>query len=337
MRSVLRFAIRLLILSGLLLPSWTALAESDVEGAADHPLLKRYEGSWILGYQFHEFDEFLVPLGPMPGYDPATLEKSETVEGAWTRILYVAPKGRSTLEVYRNYEKELKKLGFEILYECKEAACSAGDGDALVENVLYPLGEKLSNRGQMTEYALNFTKDVRYLAAKLTRPEGDVTVSLYVAIDTFNNWPETSDATMALLDVIVGEGMEEKMVVVEASEIDKSIRETGRIALYGITFATDSTAIEPASADSLDQVVQYLNEHGDVGLYIVGHTDNEGSFDYNLDLSYRRAAAVVDWLVGKGIAADRLKAAGAGLMAPVAPNTTEEGRAKNRRVELVPQ
>lgn len=334
---MLRHTIRLLLLMTLVLPSWSALAQDDVEGSADHPLIKRYQGSWILGYQFHEFDEFLLPLGPMPGYDPATLEKSETVEGEWTRIIYVAPPGRSSLEVYRNYEKELKKLGFEVLYECKEGACSAGNGDALVENLLYPLGEKLGNRGQMTEYALNFTKDVRYLAAELSRPEGDVTVSLFVAIETFNNWPETTDVAMALLDVIVGEGMEEKMVVVEASQIEQSIRETGRIALYGITFDTDSTVIKPESADSLDQVVQFLTEQPAMGLYVVGHTDNEGSFDHNLDLSYRRAAAVVEWLVGKGIAADRLKAAGAGLMAPVAPNTTEEGRAKNRRVELVPQ
>jgi len=331
-------ALRLLLPLLLVLLPWTVgAAEPDAEGAADHPLLKRYEGSWILGYQFHEFDEFQIPTGPMPGYDPATLESSVTVEGEWTRLIYVAPPGRSSLEVYRNYEKELQAQGFEILWECKGAACSAGDGDALAENLLYPLGERLANKGQMTEYALNFTKDVRYLAARLARPQGDVHVSLYVAIETFNNWPQTTNVAMALVDVIVGEGMEEKMVVVEASEIEQSIRETGRIALYGITFATDSTAITADSTASLDQVVRYLTENPSVGLYIVGHTDNEGSFDYNLDLSYRRAAAVVEWLVGKGIAADRLKAAGAGLMAPVAPNTTEEGRAKNRRVELVPQ
>ncbi len=313
-----------------------AAQETDVEGSADHPLLKRYAGSWILGYQFHEFDEFTIPTGKQLAYEP-TFESQLDVEGAWTRIIYVAPEKRSSLEVYRNYQKELEKQGFEILYQCKAADCGPNEGGALTQFALYVLGEKLTNHGQMTEYAFSFPKDVRYLAAKLSRPEGDVYVSLYVAIETFDMDKAIQEHALALLDVIVTEGMEDNMVVVEASEIDKSIRETGRIALYGITFDTGSTDIKPESADSLGQVVKYLTDNPSAGLYIVGHTDNEGSFEFNLDLSYKRAAAVVDWLAGKGIAATRLKAAGAGLMAPVAPNTTEEGRAKNRRVELVPQ
>ena len=71
---------------------------------------------------------------------------------------------------------------------------------------------------------------------------------------------------------------------------------------------------------------------------IVGHTDNKGTADYNLDLSSRRAANVVAALTGSyGVAADRLSSEGAGLTQPIASNDTEEGRAKNRRVELVPQ
>ena len=332
----MRLVASLLSLLILLVSLPAAAQQSDVEGSADHPLIKRYAGSWILGYQFHEFDEFTIPTGKQVGYEPI-FESQLDVEGEWTRIIYVAPEKRSTLEVYRNYQKELQKDGFEILYECKEGACGPAEGGAMTQFALYVLGEKLTNRGQMTEYAFSFVKDVRYLAARKTRPEGDVYVSLFVAIETFDQFPETKDHTLALLDVVVTEGMEENMVVVEASEIDKSIRETGRIALYGITFDSASTVIKPESAESLAQVVQYLNDNPSAGLYIVGHTDNEGSFEFNLDLSYKRAAAVVDWLVGKGIAADRLKAAGAGLMSPVAPNTTEEGRAKNRRVELVPR
>ena len=70
----------------------------------------------------------------------------------------------------------------------------------------------------------------------------------------------------------------------------------------------------------------------------MGHTDNVGGFDFNMDLSRRRAESVVDWLTSKhGIPAARLQAAGVGMLSPVAPNDTEEGRAKNRRVELVKQ
>jgi len=327
----------LVLLAALVLWSLPAQAQTDAEGAADHSLIKRYEGSWILGYEFHEYDEFLLPTGTMTSYEPSSLQSGLTVEGEWTRIIYVAPPQRSSLEVYRNYKKELETLGFEFLYECKEGECGPNNGQALFRQVLVPLGEQLSNKGQMTEFAFNFPKDVRFLAARWTRPEGDVYVGLYVAIETFDMWPETENHALALVDIVVTEGMEEKMVVVEASEIDRSIRETGRIALYGITFDTGSTVIKPESETALTEVVQYLTENPSVGLYVVGHTDNEGSFEYNLDLSFRRAQAVVDWLIGKGIEAARLKAAGAGLMSPVASNTTEEGRAKNRRVELVPQ
>jgi outer membrane protein OmpA-like peptidoglycan-associated protein len=73
-------------------------------------------------------------------------------------------------------------------------------------------------------------------------------------------------------------------------------------------------------------------------MYVVGHTDNVGGYEYNMGLSERRAAAVVKELTGKhGIQAARLKAAGAGPLAPVAPNDNDPGRAKNRRVELVKQ
>jgi outer membrane protein OmpA-like peptidoglycan-associated protein len=71
-------------------------------------------------------------------------------------------------------------------------------------------------------------------------------------------------------------------------------------------------------------------------IHVVGHTDNQGKPDYNLDLSRRRAASVVKELTGKyGIAADRLDSFGCGLFSPLASNATEDGRAKNRRVELV--
>lgn len=331
MRLATAFALMLVLLAG-----GAARAEEDVAGAADHPQVKRYAGSWILAYQFHEFDEFTLPTGKQLAYDK-TFESTLDVEGAWTRLIYVAPEKRSSLEVFRNYQKDLEADGFKTLYQCKEEACGPNNGGALVNFMLYPLGERLTNSGQASEYAFSFPKDVRYLVAKKARPEGDLYVSLYVAIETFTQFPQTLDHALVLLDVVETKGMQENMVVVEAGEIDRSIRETGRIALYGITFDTGSTVIKPESAESLAQVVKYLTDNPNVGLYIVGHTDNEGSFDFNLDLSYRRAVAVVEWLVGKGIDAGRLKAAGAGLMAPIAPNTSEEGRAKNRRVELVPQ
>ena len=91
-----------------------ALAQlSDVKGSKDHPMVSRYAGSVIIGYDFRKFDEFVIPLGVLTrvGGTRPTLEptKSQRVEGRVTRILYVGPQDRSPLEVVRNYELELKK------------------------------------------------------------------------------------------------------------------------------------------------------------------------------------------------------------------------------------
>ena len=105
---------------------------------------------------------------------------------------------------------------------------------------------------------------------------------------------------------------------------------------YGIYFDTDKADIKPESAPTLAEMAKFLTEASDLAVVVVGHTDNQGAMDYNLDLSHRRAQAVADALVsGYGIAKDRLTAAGAGFLAPVAPNDNESGRAKNRRVEMI--
>jgi OmpA-OmpF porin, OOP family len=110
----------------------------------------------------------------------------------------------------------------------------------------------------------------------------------------------------------------------------------GHIALYGIYFDTDKTDIKPESAPTLTEIAALLKQDARLTLFVVGHTDNVGGDDYNMDLSRRRATSVVTALTSQhGVDPKRLKPAGVGLLAPVAANHTEEGRAKNRRVELV--
>ena len=106
--------------------------------------------------------------------------------------------------------------------------------------------------------------------------------------------------------------------------------------MYGIYFAYNSSVVTSISDPTLAQVAAVLKAHGDWTLTIQGHTDSIGGAKYNQELSAKRAAAVKEKLVSKyGVAASRLKTDGVGLARPLAPNTTLEGRARNRRVELV--
>ena len=112
--------------------------------------------------------------------------------------------------------------------------------------------------------------------------------------------------------------------------------QNGKVAVYGIHFDTDKAELKEASFETLEQIKQLFEMKKELKLYIVGHTDDTGSLSHNVDLSQRRAQAVVTALVDRyGISASRIKSFGAGPYAPVASNLNEQGRAKNRRVELV--
>jgi OmpA-OmpF porin, OOP family len=320
-----------------------ALAQTDAPGTRDHPMVKRYEGSWILGYQQREYTDFHVPTGPLKvdysnQSQPFSLERSVKVEGRYTRVLYVVPVKRATLEVMRNYVEDLEAKGFKRLFACGGADCGPSQGQQLITHWIYPIAstQKPRNKGQMTEFALNFPEDVRYAAYWLDRPEGSVYVALAIAENKFNQWPETFDKVMVVLDVVEVGRMERRMVDPKADEMKRGLDQNGKVALYGIQFDFNKAEIKPDSAGTLEEIAKLLQANAGLKLYVVGHTDGVGTVAYNKDLSEKRAAAVVQWLVAKHrIAADRLTPAGVGPLAPVATNATEEGRAKNRRVELV--
>jgi len=127
----------------------------------------------------------------------------------------------------------------------------------------------------------------------------------------------------------------EQDVMADASALSQAIAATGKVAVYGIYFDTGKSEIKPESKPTLDQLDQMLKQNPRLSLYVVGHTDNDGKVEANLKLSADRTAAVVKALVARGIASTRLKSAGVGPYCPEASNKTTEGKAKNRRVELV--
>lgn len=120
----------------------------------------------------------------------------------------------------------------------------------------------------------------------------------------------------------------------QASELKAALDKDGHVALY-INFDFDKATLRPDAAPVMAQVLALLKDNPALKLSIVGNTDNVGGHDYNVKLSQARAATVVATLVKDGIAATRLKSSGDGPDKPIADNDSSEGRAKNRRVELV--
>ena len=128
----------------------------------------------------------------------------------------------------------------------------------------------------------------------------------------------------------------EQGVVVSADQIRKSLAEAGKVAFYGIYFDTDKATLKAESEPTLAEMAKFLKTNASTRVFIVGHTDMQGSVERNQKLSQERAAAVVAALASKhGIAKERMAADGVGPLAPVAANDGEAGRARNRRVEMV--
>jgi outer membrane protein OmpA-like peptidoglycan-associated protein len=146
-----------------------------------------------------------------------------------------------------------------------------------------------------------------------------------------------NQATAYSLNIVERAAMEQE-VEADAASMARDLETSGRTAVYGIYFDFDRADIKPESEPTLTEIARLLRDAPELALFVVGHTDSIGEYDYNVGLSRRRAEAVVEALVNHhGIGRERLRPAGVGPLAPAASNSTEEGRAENRRVELVKQ
>jgi OOP family OmpA-OmpF porin len=150
-------------------------------------------------------------------------------------------------------------------------------------------------------------------------------------------WLQPYGANCYYLTIVEKEAMKQE-VTADAKFMAEGISSTGHVAIYGIYFDFNKSDVKPESDSALKEITKLLTNNQNLKVFIVGHTDNVGGIDYNMKLSQARADAVVKALTTKyKINPQRLKAHGVGQLAPVAPNKTEDGRAKNRRVELVEQ
>lgn len=321
----------------------TLVQAKDIAASKDHPLVKRYEGSEIAWYAQKSYAAMRLALEAVVfNYNDQKFEpyKKIDVEGRKTTIFYTIPAGVGPLEAIRNYENELKAKGFEILFSASGDNLERNKGDNIAAEI-YGVTPSNSNRENPDMVSLtggDRTKS-HYAAAKLTRPEdGDVYASVY-AIEA--SWPAAAmkvpeKSTLVRLDICEVKPMQQKMVTVNAAEMDKQIALNGKVALYGILFDFNKADVKPESEEALSEIAKLLQNRASLNVLVVGHTDAVGNFESNRALSQKRAEAIVASLISKHkIAKNRLFPVGVSYASPVATNSAEEGRAKNRRVELV--
>jgi OmpA-OmpF porin, OOP family len=333
-----------LTLIGGVTPGLLAQPSVDVKGSRDHPMISRIEGSTIKGFAQKEFDEYRLVKDIVPGYtadgvirkDPEQAlndANSIRLEGRVWRLTYQVPQDRSTLEIMRSYQTGLTKAGFKVLFQCTNRECGGPPVKVNPGRYYLPhvqagaLNQLLMKRGGFTVSG-RVSDDQRYVAAHLARAEGDVYVSV-LALGTTH--------PIARVDVIEVKPMTPDGVKV-AAVMAADLSTHGSVALYGIYFDTDRADVKPESRAALSEIATLLKQDARLALIVVGHTDNIGTLDHNLELSLNRAQAVVAALTsGFAIDRTRLEARGVGFLAPVAPNTNEDGRARNRRVQLLQQ
>lgn len=322
-----------LLLCALLAPlaqAATMPPQDTVKGAKDHPLLSRFEGARLVGYDSKEFDEVTLPAGKRAGQN---FEKSIPLEGKYTRIAYNFPKERSALEVMRNYQAALEKAGLKALFACAKESCGDGFGAWFLDK---QLGNNFIQGS--SDYAAPFNygrNDGRYLLA-----QGITANGMQVHVAVYSVAPVQDQNGGIYLQIVEGKAMEQGKVSanLNAADMAKGITAEGKVAIYGVYFDTDKSEVKPESKAALGEMAKLMQQNPQLKVYIVGHTDNQGALAHNLDLSQRRAEAVVKALSGEfKVDARRLSAKGVASYSPVASNDNDAGREKNRRVELVKQ
>ncbi len=212
-----------------------------------------------------------------------------------------------------------------------------GDGDPVTKNIEGEVWSwSLNNREGLSDVQVyrNFLNALQKATWTIDfqSPNGQITAhkgSDYVFMDNMN-------AGFYYQTIVHLKEMQQE-VVVDAATLGNEIKQNGHVAVYGIHFNTGKADILPDSEGTLKEIVKLMQQDAALKLRVEGHTDDQGNASANQTLSEKRAQSVVAWLTAHGVSAGRLTAKGFGMTKPVADNSTEEGRAKNRRVELAKQ
>jgi OmpA-OmpF porin, OOP family len=313
---------------------------ADLPGSKDPDGFRRFEGSEIIHYAASPQEQYFLARGE--GAVGAGFEKQERVEGSIVRVVYKSPLGTTSAEIFGSYRQMLTDLGFEETFKLDRGtlyALSAKD----FQQRFYFQGAYAARKDH-EDTPFQEAEHQYYLTARLVRDGQILNAAVFVAESGGLEWQEPGVKQPIVIrlgqpvigvDVISSRQAEFRPVEIKAPEMAKALSATGKIDIYGIFFDVDKTELRPESRTTLEEVANLLKSDPSLAIEVAGHTDSTGGADHNMKLSLGRAAAVVNALANTyGIDKTRLQPKGYGETKPVAPNDSDQGRAKNRRVEL---
>lgn len=264
---------------------------------------------------------------PIAAFDGSSVP-SQQIEGALDqRAFRLDAAGVTTLALFAPLREQVLAAGYEVVFECDARAC--GGFDFRFQTDVMPEPDMHVD-----------LKDFRFLSAR----SGDEAVSILVSRSAGAGYVQitrVTDAPMTATPVetpvtLEDEGTPRAVGAAPASDIAASLDAVGSAVLDDLVFASGAATLADGDYPSLAAVAAWLQAHPDGTIALVGHTDASGSLAANTALSERRAEAVAEVLVDRfAVDPARVAAKGVGFLAPRATNQTEEGRQKNRRVEVI--
>ena len=250
----------------------------------------------------------------------------EAIDGKIRRQFCKAPEGVSAYEIIKNYEKAIQSKNGTIIHLSRSAKTYKDEETG--ETIWFM--RKLFANGRLNHGAYsylqlpNYAQD--YVAGKISTAENDIYISVAAA--------QIEKNVYYTIVTLLAEPMDMNNVTLNV--LNDGIAQSGRVAIYDIYFDTGKSKVKDESTYALKTIADYLKNNSGQKFLIVGHTDNTGDFDANIKLSSDRAEAVKQKLITDyNIAAEQLKTYGVGSTSPQMSNSTEDGKARNRRVELV--
>jgi len=311
MRAKIGFAGFVCLILPVAMPTAASAQNSD---PIEEVLSIQFPGSEVIDEDRRSYDSAAFATGVGRYQEPET---KIDAEGKVATVEYAAPVETAPLEIIRSYQRALEGVGFETLYDCNKTCGSLG--------------------GFTRAQGMDFVNNYDEMALLTAEREADGKRTLVSVGSTLFNWSDPANQkNQFYVRVLSTDATVREATILTADDIAKAISSDGAAAIYGLEFATGSAELQSASKPVLDQMAGYLKANPGAEILLVGHTDDQGAFGLNMSLSRDRAEAVKTALVTDyRIEASRLDAHGVGYLAPKASNASAEGKAKNRRVEMV--